>query len=163
LQKSLNQHTEKVIYWHPNWFILFMQAKGFTLVATTLKDKLQFKNVTRLAVRNAPQGYAKRLAGELEGIEVVAGPDAAADALLLFVNNMAEAQALTPGAVEIVAAVKPEGVLWLAYPKGSSKIKTDINRDTLWPVVQAHGWRPVRQVAIDETWSALRFRPGTME
>ena len=128
----------------------------------TLKDKFQFKHVTRLAVRNAPQGMAERLAGQLEGVEVVTGPDVRADALLLFVNNMAEAQALAAGAVEAVADAKPEGVLWLAYPKGSSKIKTDINRDTLWPVVQAHGWRPVRQIAIDEVWSALRFRPGTM-
>lgn len=128
----------------------------------TLKDKFQFKNVSRLAVRNAPQGFAERLAPQLEGVEIVAGPEAAADALLLFVNNMAEAQALTPGAVAVAAAVKPEGILWVAYPKGSSKMRTDINRDTLWPVVQAHGWRPVRQVAIDEVWSALRFRPGTM-
>ena len=129
----------------------------------TLKEKFQFKHVTKLAVRNAPQGVAERLADQLEGVEVVAGPDAQADALLLFVNNMAEAQALAAGAVEAVAAVKPEGLLWLAYPKGSSKVKTDVNRDTLWPVVQAHGWRPVRQIAIDEVWSALRFRPGTME
>ena len=129
----------------------------------TLKEKFQFKNVTRLAVRNAPPGYGERLAAQLEGIEVVADAAAQADALLLFVNNMAEAQALTPGAVEVVADVKPEGVLWVAYPKGSSKVKTDVNRDTLWPVVQAHGWRPVRQIAIDEVWSALRFRPGTME
>ena len=128
----------------------------------TLKEKFQFKNVTRLAVRNAPSGYGERLAAQLEGIEVAAGPEARADALLLFVNNMAEAQALTPGAVEVVAGVKPEGVLWVAYPKGSSKVKTDVNRDTLWPVVQAHGWRPVRQIAVDDVWSALRFRPGTM-
>lgn len=128
----------------------------------TLKEKFQFKNVTRLAVRNAPQGYVERLAADLEGIEVVAGPEAVADALLLFVNNMAEAQALTPAAVAVAVAVQPEGVLWLAYPKGGGKAKVDVNRDTLWPVVQAHGWRPVRQVALDETWSALRFRPGTM-
>ena len=128
----------------------------------TLKEKFQFKNVTRLAVRNAPRGYGERLAPQLEGIELVTGPEARADALLLFVNNMAEAQALTPDAVEVVAEVKPEGVLWVAYPKGSSKVKTDINRDTLWPVVQAHGWRLVRQIAIDDVWSALRFRPGTM-
>lgn len=141
----------------------------------TLKDKLQFKHVTRLAVRNAPQGYIEQLAAELEGIEIVAGADEAAGseaarALLLFVNNMAEAQAQAPAAVAFVAGAsadgapadsdQPEGILWLAYPKGSSKVKTDINRDTLWPVVQQYGWRPVRQVALDAVWSAMRFRPG---
>lgn len=129
----------------------------------TLKDKFQFKNVNKLAVRNAPQGYAERLAEQMEGIDVIAGPDASADALLLFVNNRAEAEALAPGAVAVVAGVKPEGILWVLYPKGSSKMKTDVNRDTLWPIIQVYGWRPVRQVAFDDVWSAMRFRPGTME
>jgi hypothetical protein len=128
----------------------------------SLKEKFQFKNVTRLAVRNAPEGYAEKLAASLEGVEVVAAADATADALLLFVNNLAEAQAMAPGAVETVAPAKPEGILWIAYPKGGSGVKTDVNRDKLWPVVQDSGWRPVRQVAIDNVWSAMRFRPGTM-
>ena len=38
-------------------------------------------------------------------------------------------------------------------------IKPDVNRDTLWPILGEHGMRPVSQVAIDDTWSALRFRP----
>ena len=128
----------------------------------SLKDKFQFKNVTRLAVRNAPGDYVEKLQAGLEGIEILAGPDAAADAVLLFVNNLAEAQALAPGAVATVAPVKPEGILWIAYPKGGSGIKTDVNRDKLWPVVQESGWRPVRQIALDDVWSAMRFRPGTM-
>jgi hypothetical protein len=129
----------------------------------SLKDKFQFKHVERLAVRNAPPGYAEKLADGLPGIEIMAGPDAAADALLLFVNNLAEARALAPAAVAAVADAKPEGVLWLAYPKGGSGVKTDVNRDKLWPVVQAAGWRPVRQIALDDVWSAMRFRPGELE
>ncbi|WP_188197639.1 hypothetical protein [Nonomuraea sp. SYSU D8015] len=48
------------------------------------------------------------------------------------------------------------GVLWVAYPKGN---KSDINRDMLWPIVGEYGLRPISQVAVDEVWSALRFRP----
>ena len=131
-------------------------------MASTLSDKFQFKNVVKLAVRNAPAGYAEKLQAGLEGIEIVAGPDATADTVLLFVNNLAEAQALAPRAVATVAPAKPEGILWIAYPKGGSGIKTDVNRDKLWPVVQDSGWRPVRQIALDDVWSAMRFRPGTM-
>jgi hypothetical protein len=131
-------------------------------MASTLSDKFQFKNVVKLAVRNAPAGYAEKLQAELEGIEIVAGPDATADAVLLFVNNLAEALALAPRAVATVAPAKPEGILWIAYPKGGSGIKTDVNRDKLWPVVQDSSWRPVRQIALDDVWSAMRFRPGTM-
>lgn len=46
----------------------------------------------------------------------------------------------------------------IAYLKGN---KADINRDTLWPIVAEHGLRPNGQVAIDDMWSALRFRPNT--
>jgi hypothetical protein len=45
---------------------------------------------------------------------------------------------------------------WVAYPKAN---RADINRDTLWPIVAEYGMRPVTQVAVDDVWSALRFRP----
>ncbi|MDF2711129.1 hypothetical protein ACWGH8_05750 [Nonomuraea muscovyensis] len=48
------------------------------------------------------------------------------------------------------------GTLWVAYPKGNT---SDINRDTLWPIVGEYGLRPNGQVAVDDVWSALRFRP----
>jgi len=51
-------------------------------------------------------------------------------------------------------------LLWIAYPKQSSGIKTDVNRDILWQLSLQTGLRPVTQIAIDETWSALRFRPA---
>lgn len=46
--------------------------------------------------------------------------------------------------------------LWVAYPKGN---RTDINRDTLWPILGEYGMRPIGQVSVSEVWSALRFRP----
>ncbi len=45
--------------------------------------------------------------------------------------------------------------LWVAYPKGN---RTDINRDTVWPIVAEFGMRPIGQVALSDVWSALRFR-----
>ena len=45
---------------------------------------------------------------------------------------------------------------WVAYPKGN---RTDINRDSLWPILADYGMRPITQVAVDDVWSALRFRP----
>ena len=46
-------------------------------------------------------------------------------------------------------------MLWIAYPKGN---RTDVNRDSLWPIVADFDMRPNGQVAIDDRWSALRFR-----
>ena len=54
------------------------------------------------------------------------------------------------------AALTSPQVLWVLYPKGN---KTDINRDSLAQLVAEYGLRPITQVAIDDTWSALRFRP----
>ena len=57
-------------------------------------------------------------------------------------------------------SVRPGGPLWIAYPKGTSGVKTDVNRDRLWEALRPTGWRPIRQVALDEVWSAMRFRPA---
>jgi len=50
----------------------------------------------------------------------------------------------------------PAGAVWIVYPKGN---RADINRDSLWPILAEHGMRPISQVSVDDTWSALRFRP----
>jgi len=47
-------------------------------------------------------------------------------------------------------------VFWVAYPKGG---RSDLDRDSLWPIVAELGLRPITQVAVDDAWSALRFRP----
>lgn len=55
--------------------------------------------------------------------------------------------------------IEPDSVLWFAYPKGTSKIKTDINRDTIRVTGEEFNITTVTAVSIDDTWSALRFRP----
>ncbi|MCU0650129.1 MAG: hypothetical protein MUF00_19235 [Gemmatimonadaceae bacterium] len=59
----------------------------------------------------------------------------------------------------LAKAAADDAVIWLAYPKGTSKrYRAEFNRDGGWDVFGAAGFEPVRQVAIDEDWSALRFR-----
>mgnify|MGYP001587710911 CR=1 FL=1 len=58
-----------------------------------------------------------------------------------------------------LGAVRRDGVLWVSYPKGSSKVKTDINRDSGWGPFNEAGFRAVTQIAVNDIWSALRFRP----
>jgi hypothetical protein len=55
--------------------------------------------------------------------------------------------------------IATDSVLWFAYPKGSSKIKTDINRDSIRKTGEGFGITTVTAISIDDTWSALRFRP----
>lgn len=124
---------------------------------TYLADKLQIHPGQSLAVVNAPAGMVERLAAELPGLQVTAEPMEAPDALLLYATSLAEAKQLASAAIQ---RVKPDGLLWIAYPKGSAKVPTDVNRDRLWDALRETGWRPVRQVALDEVWSAMRFRPA---
>jgi len=120
-----------------------------------LTQKLQIKS-GKLIVINAPKGYADLLELELKHLAISTRAAGTAEAVLLFVNSLAETEKLTPKAGKLV---KPGGMLWLAYPKGSSKVKTDVNRDILWKAVLPLGWQPIRQIALDEVWSALRFKP----
>lgn len=124
-------------------------------MSSTLAQKLQIKS-GKLIVLNAPRGYAARLAHELPHLTIATRAAGRAEAVLLFVNSLAEAQQLTPKAGKLV---KPGGMLWIAYAKGSSKVKTDVNRDILWAAIESIGWQPIRQIALDEVWSALRFKP----
>lgn len=126
-------------------------------MATTLTQKLQLKPGQTVKIVNAPQGYLEKLAADLEGVTIADPAAGLTDGALVFVNNLEEAGRLGP---ESVKQIRPDGLLWVAYPKGGSKIKTDVNRDKLWPMLEPTGWRPVRQVALDEVWSAMRFRPA---
>jgi hypothetical protein len=74
----------------------------------------------------------------------------------LFVNNAAELEDSLPG---VLPLLEEDAVFWITYPKQSSKVKSDLNRDTLAAIVQeSTPYRPVSNVAVDEKWSALRFR-----
>ena len=121
----------------------------------SLAQKLQIKS-GKLIVINAPKGYTEQLAAELQDLVVSTRAAGQAEAVMLFVNSLAETEKLTPKAGK---RVKPGGMLWIAYAKGTSKVKTDVNRDKLWAAALPLGWQPIRQIALDEVWSALRFKP----
>jgi hypothetical protein len=126
---------------------------------TSLAQKLRILEGSRVALLNAPDGYGQTLGPLPGGAEVTAVVDGASDVYdvtLLFASDHAELERLAPIAI---GATREGGVLWVAWPKGGSKAKGAITRDTLWPVMAALGWGPVSNVALDETWSALRLRP----
>ena len=75
---------------------------------------------------------------------------------LVFINNNNEYVSFLKKDLKKVA---PDSVLWFAYPKGTSKVKTDINRDTIRETGETFGITTVTAISIDDTWSALRFRP----
>ena len=135
-------------------YTLLIHFKGIPMAAT-LAQKLQIKS-GKVIILNAPRGYTEQLTKELNHLIVSTRAAGQADAVLLFVNSLAQVTEHTPKAIK---AVKPGGMLWIAYAKGTSKVKTDVNRDKLWAAVQPIGWQPVRQIALDDVWSLMRFKP----
>jgi hypothetical protein len=125
-------------------------------MAMSLGDRLQLKGHASFDLIHVPEGYAARLSAELSDIRVKEVKSAKSDAVLLFVSSKSEVQAYAP---PMLSSIEETALVWIAYPKGGSSIKTDVNRDILWKTLEDTGWRPVRQIALDETWSAMRFRP----
>lgn len=121
---------------------------------TALIKKLQIKPGMRLLVLNAPLDFLARM----EGLEVDQTPgEGEYDFVQLFAANGAEL--MQRGAVGS-GAVRLDGLLWMTYPKLSGKIKSDLSRERVWELIAPLGLRPVSQISIDDTWSALRFRPN---
>ena len=113
-------------------------------------EKLQIKPGQSVAVMHEPKGV------EIE-LDARAADDVDhADAVLLFATNKEE---LDQRARPFVEAARRDALAWLAYPK-AGQLDTDLNRDILWEMLGERGIRPVRQISIDDTWSAVRFRPG---
>ena len=64
-------------------------------------------------------------------------------------------------ATQVAQTVSAVALTWIAYPK-AGQLGTDLNRDSVAEILSAEGVRPVRQIAVDDVWSALRLRPGSL-
>lgn len=118
-------------------------------------SKLQLKADHHLVVLDAPDDVRLDL-GEIDSTDSVEEA-AHADAVIVFVTGRADLEA--PPVEALLAAGRRDALAWVAYPKGGRR-GTDLNRDILASLLTERGVRPVRQISIDDTWSALRFRPG---
>lgn len=123
----------------------------------TLFDKLQWKGESPLLIAGAPREFAPHRKALPRGTAVTAGAaKGTCPFALVFVRTCAQVAEQAPAAVAVMA---PDGKLWFAYPKKSSKKYTsDLSRDAGWEPLGELGFEGVRQVAIDDDWSALRFR-----
>lgn len=123
----------------------------------TIFEKLNLKDHQEILVLNAPQSFEPELA-RLPVVTIHRHFESLPEIhfSLAFVTRQNEVDALGP---QIAARAKGDAIVWFAYPKGTSKkYKCDFNRDTGWKSLNAAGFETVRAVAIDEDWSALRFR-----
>ena len=121
---------------------------------TELLHRLQIKAGTKLWLINVPQHIAEEITAGAE-VEPVTG-DSYYDGVLACFAGPAEVETIGP---RILKELPPDGLLWVAYRKGGAGKAAGLTRDTGWEALEKEGLRPVRAVALDEEWSALRFRP----
>ena len=118
--------------------------------------KLNLKDQTEIIVLNAPASFEPELKALKDVTVRRDAKGSVIDFSLAFVTTQKEVDTLGS---QVAKKAKGDAVVWFAYPKGSSKkYKSQINRDNGWAVMGKAGFEPVRMVAIDEDWSALRFR-----
>jgi hypothetical protein len=120
----------------------------------TTAAKLQIKAGQRIAAIDPPTDYRSLVAGLPPGTAVVSDP-AGADVVHLFVTTQADLARRWP---EVSDAARTASTVWISYPKRGPGVSTDLTRDTGWRPLRDTGWDPVSQVAIDDRWSALRWR-----
>ena len=126
-------------------------------IMTTVFGKLNLKDQAEILVLDAPGSFEPELAA-LEGVKVLQNAQAATQVtfVLAFVTRLEE---VTAAAQLVAEKTQGDAIVWLAYPKSTSKqYRCEFNRDTGWDALGQAGFEPVRQVAIDADWSALRFR-----
>jgi hypothetical protein len=129
--------------------------KGAEMAESGLAKKLRVLPGNRLLVLNAPEGYVSQLSPLPEGATVAASAAGTFDVVQAFAHDHAELRRIVP---EAAGAIAPSGILWISWPKKTARLASDLDRDSLWAALNAAGWVGVASIAVNETWSALRFK-----
>src|ERR1700744_4386639 len=110
-----------------------------------------------IAVLNAPDSFEQELE-RIKGVKIARDPSKLKAVKFALAFAVTQAQ-LDRASKVLAAASEGDSLIGFAYPKGSSKrYACEFNRDSGWSVIREAGFESVRMVAIDEDWSALRFR-----
>ncbi|NQW79511.1 MAG: YdeI/OmpD-associated family protein [Chitinophagaceae bacterium] len=119
-------------------------------------EKLQLKDEKNLLIQGLPSSvekqfaklsYNKNLTPLLKTRKI--------DFALIFAINQLQLNNILK---EVFSALHPESKLWISYPKTTSKIVSDLNRDASWEILSKNEYEAVRQVTLDHVWTAMRFK-----
>jgi hypothetical protein len=126
-------------------------------MATSLSQKLKIKPKDILLTVNAPSGFKKTL-GELPASVKITTAGKDHNQVHWFVLNKTE---MEKELNKVLKLVKDNVILWVYYPKGSSKLQTDLTRDKGWDALMKHDMQWLGLISFDETWSTFALRNKT--
>lgn len=120
----------------------------------TVAEKLQIKADDELLVAGADATQRALLAPLPAGVRVVDGiPHATQGVAVIFAADRSALDAALADALPLLTEARAS---WIVYPKGN---RADINRDSVWRRAEELGWTLTANVAVDDTWSAVRMKP----
>ena len=122
--------------------------------ATPLVKKIGIKEQFRVLLVNAPADFQDELQPLPAGVTFVTAARKSIDVVLLFVRSQSELDAQFP---KLAAKLAPAGMLWVAWPKKSAGLPTDLSFNIVQQAGLAAGLVDTKVCAIDEVWSGLKF------
>lgn len=124
--------------------------------APEILKKLRVDKISKILIIDPPEGYLQ-LCSSLEfDTEYKSENSGKYEFVQIFGIGRAE---LEKNMVKVREAGKYDCLFWACYPKGGGGIRSDLKRELVWECLELIGLRPVSQIALDDTWSALRGRP----
>lgn len=123
---------------------------------TDLSKKLQVKPASKWLLFNAPANYLPLIEPLPGGVQISYNAIGEYNGIQLFIKNSTE---LSTSLQIVKPLLKPDTIFWIAFPKKSSGIQTDLEMMSSWDELTWLGLRVVTSISVDETWTALRFKP----
>ncbi|MCB9329170.1 MAG: DUF3052 domain-containing protein [Lewinellaceae bacterium] len=121
----------------------------------TLREKLNAKNYSKVYIENVPSEVLEMIEGE--GFEIL--DDISSNPMSFVVTAGYDKEDFEKSLINWIGNISDDPLVWLCYPKKSSKkYKSELSRETMWDILGSYNMEPVRQIAIDEDWSAIRYR-----
>jgi len=117
---------------------------------------MRLKGGLRAAIINASEGYLSEMNTFPENVQVDDRLEGQYDWVQIFVKDKTNMEKLAPQAI---CALKPEGLLWITFPKGTSGIQKDLTRDKGWEIVQQADLKWINLISVNAAWSAFSLRP----
>ena len=127
-------------------------AAGYS--GTPLAKKLGIKEGNTVALVGAPDGFENELEGLPDGVQLRQKAGGRADVVVFFTTRASE---LEKRFAALGKSVFPDGGLWIAWPKRSSGVATDLDENRLRDIGLPHGLVDNKVCAVNDTWSGLRF------
>ena len=125
------------------------------MAASPLARKMKFDTAKRAAIVNPPEGYLNDLQPYSKDLELLTELNGKFDWIQIFFKNKDEFDKLLPKAL---TAMEPESHIWISFPKGSSKMQTDLTRDKGWDSLKGVDLKFVSLISVTDTWSAFNLR-----